>query len=178
LTFSRRKVLGLALAGSVATIARPALAALTDAGTRRLAFYNLHTGESVTATYWADGRYVAGQLHDIDRVLRDFRTGDVAQIDRNLLDLLHVLQRNLDSREPFHVISGYRSPRTNEKLRHEGGGVATNSLHTVGQAIDIRVPGRRLADVRRAAIALQSGGVGYYPKSDFVHVDTGRVRFW
>jgi uncharacterized protein YcbK (DUF882 family) len=127
----------------------------TNAGPRRLAFYNLHTGERVASTYWADGRYITDHLRDIDRVLRDFRTGDVTPIDRNLLDLLHVLQRDLDTREPFHVISGYRSPRTNEKLRHEGGGgVATNSLHTVGQAIDIRVPGRRLADVRRAAMAL------------------------
>ena len=175
---SRRNLLGMALAGSVATIAKPTWAALTDAGSRRLAFYNLHTGESVTATYWADGQYIPDQLRDVDRILRDFRTGDVAPIDPKLLDLLHVLKRDLHSDEPFHVVSGYRSPRTNEMLRHESGGVAANSLHTVGQAIDIRVPGRPLVDVRRAAMALQSGGVGYYPKSDFVHVDTGRVRFW
>jgi uncharacterized protein YcbK (DUF882 family) len=176
--FSRRNLLGLALAGSVTAIARPSLAALTESGPRRLAFYNLHTGESVNATYWAEGRYVAEQLRDIDRVLRDFRTGDVTPIDRNLLDLLHVLRRSMESREPFHVISGYRSPRTNEMLRHESGGVAANSLHTVGKAIDIRLPGRRLADLRRAALTLQLGGVGYYPKSDFVHVDSGRIRAW
>jgi uncharacterized protein YcbK (DUF882 family) len=175
---SRRNLLGLALAGSAATVARPALAALAIPGPRRLAFYNLHTGEHVLATYWADGRYIPDQLREIDRVLRDFRTGDVRPIDRSLLDLLHVLQRSLDTPEAFHVISGYRSPRTNEMLRHEGSGVAANSMHIVGKAIDIRVPGRRLVDVRRAALTLHSGGVGYYPKSDFVHVDTGRVRSW
>jgi uncharacterized protein YcbK (DUF882 family) len=175
---SRRNLLGLALAGSVSTIARPSLAALTQPGPRRLSFYNLHTGERLKATYWAEGRYIADQLRDIDRLLRDFRTGDVSPIDRGLLDLLHGLQKNLDSHEPFHVISGYRSPRTNEMLRHESGGIAVNSLHTVGRAIDIRLPGRRLADLRRAALTLKLGGVGYYPKSDFVHVDTGRVRAW
>jgi uncharacterized protein YcbK (DUF882 family) len=84
----------------------------------------------------------------------------------------------MDTQEPFHVISGYRSPRTNDMLRHESGGVASNSLHMAGKAIDVRIPGRRLADLRDAALALQSGGVGYYPKSDFVHVDTGRTRRW
>jgi uncharacterized protein YcbK (DUF882 family) len=175
---SRRNLLGLALAGSGTMFARPSLAALTESGPRKLAFLNLHTGEHLSATYWENGRYVADQLHDIDRVLRDFRTGDVLPMDRDLLDLLHRLQRTMDTNEPFHVISGYRSPRTNEMLRHESGGVAANSLHTVGKAIDIRIPGRRLTDVRNAALALGSGGVGYYPKSDFVHADTGRVRRW
>jgi uncharacterized protein YcbK (DUF882 family) len=179
MTLSRRALLGAVLAGTAAaSLTRPAFAALTAPGPRRLAFHNLHTGEHLAATYWADGGYIADELKGIDRVLRDFRTGDVAPIDRNLLDLLHTLQRNMDTREPFQVISGYRSPRTNDMLRHEGGGVASNSLHMVGQAIDIRIPGRRLADVRDAALALQSGGVGYYAKSDFVHVDTGRVRRW
>lgn len=175
---SRRALLGTILAGTAASLARPSLAALTESDPRRLAFYNLHTGERLNATYWAEGRYIADELQGIDRVLRDFRTGDVAPMDRNLLDLLHVLQRKMDTREPLHVISGYRSPRTNDMLRHEGGGVASNSLHMVGKAIDIRIPGRRLTDVRDAALALQSGGVGYYARSDFVHVDTGRVRRW
>jgi len=175
---SRRDIIGLALAGSAATLAKPALAALTESGARRLAFHNLHTGESLVATYWSDGRYVANELRNIDRVLRDFRSGEIKPMDPRLMDLLHVLQKSLDTREPFQVISGYRSPHTNEMLRHASDGVAANSLHTVGQAIDIRVPGRRLADVRSAAITLRQGGVGYYPKSDFVHVDTGRVRIW
>jgi len=175
---SRRSLIGLALAGSAATLTRPAFAALTESGVRRLAFHNLHTGESLVSTYWSGGRYVAEELHNIDRVLRDFRTGEMKPMDPRLMDLLHVLQKNLDTREPFQVISGYRSPGTNEMLRHASDGVAASSLHTVGQAIDIRVPGRGLSAVRRAAMALQQGGVGYYPKSDFVHVDTGRVRFW
>ena len=175
---SRRALIGAVLAGMAATRARPSSAALAESGPRRLAFYNLHTGERLTATYWAEGRYIAGELQGIDRVLRDFRTGDVAPIDRNLLDLLHVLRRKMDTREPFHVISGYRSPRTNDMLRHESGGVAANSLHMAGKAIDIRIPGRRLIDLRDAGLALQSGGVGYYPKDGFIHVDTGRVRTW
>jgi uncharacterized protein YcbK (DUF882 family) len=175
---SRRALLGTILSGAGACLTRPAFAALTEAGPRRLAFYNLHTGERLAATYWVEGRYIADELKGIDRVLRDFRTGDIAPIDRNLLDLLHVLQQKMDIREPFHVISGYRSPRTNDMLRHESGGVASNSLHMSGKAIDIRVPGRRLIQVRDQALALGAGGVGYYPKSDFVHVDTGRVRRW
>ena len=178
MTLSRRALLGTILAGTALSLGRPSFAALTESGPRRLAFYNLHTGERLSATYWAEGRYIADELKGIDHVLRDFRTGEIAAIDRNLLDLLHVLEGNMDTREPFHVISGYRSPRTNDMLRHEGGGVASNSLHMVGKAIDIRIPGRRLVDVRDAALALQSGGVGYYPKSDFVHVDTGRIRRW
>jgi uncharacterized protein YcbK (DUF882 family) len=175
---NRRRLLGLALAGSAATLTRPTFAALTNAAPRKLAFQNLHTGERLVATYWVEGHYISEELSAIDHILRDFRTGDVAQMDAKLLDLLHVLQGSLSTEEPFQVISGYRSPRTNDMLRHASDGVASNSLHTVGQAIDIRVPGRQLGDVRRAALALQLGGVGYYPKSDFVHVDTGRVRHW
>jgi uncharacterized protein YcbK (DUF882 family) len=178
MTLSRRALLGTIVAGTAASLVRPSFAALTDAGPRRLALCNLHTGEQLTATYWAEGRYIADELKGIDQVLRDFRTGEVTPIDRNLLDLLHRLRRNMDTQEPLHVISGYRSPRTNDLLRHESGGVASNSLHMVGKAIDIRIPGRRLADLRDAALELQSGGVGYYPKSNFVHVDTGRVRRW
>jgi uncharacterized protein YcbK (DUF882 family) len=178
MNLSRRRLLGFVIAGSVASIAKPAFAALAAGAPRKLAFYNLHTGEAFTATYWAGGHYIADQLRSIDRVLRDFRTGDIAPIDPDSLDLLHLLQRKLESNQQFHVISGYRSPKTNDMLHRASDGVASNSLHTVGKAIDIRIPGRSLADVRREALALRSGGVGYYPKSDFVHVDVGRVRSW
>ena len=145
---------------------------------RSLAFYNTHTGERLKTTYWSDGDYVDESLHEINHILRDARNDQICEIDRRLLDLLHVLRSAVETREPFHVISGYRSPQSNAFLRSRSSGVAENSLHLVGKAIDIRVPGRRLADIRNAAITLKAGGVGYYPRSDFVHVDIGRVRFW
>ncbi|HQR50511.1 MAG TPA: DUF882 domain-containing protein [Methylophilaceae bacterium] len=145
---------------------------------RKLDFYNTHTDEQLSVVYWADGAYQPEGLTDIYRVLRDYRTGDVSPISSRLLDLLHTLSTSLDARQPFHVISGYRSPTTNAMLAEKSNGVAKHSLHMEGLAIDIRLPGRELADVRRAAIALGYGGVGYYPASDFVHVDVGRVRTW
>jgi len=174
----RRRMLALTAAGTVATLSGGARAALTTEGERRLAFYNLHTGEALTATYWLDGGYVAEEMRRIDRMLRDFRTGEAIGMDPKLMDLLYGVRRHLGANEPFHVVSGYRSLRTNAALRKASEGVAVHSLHTVGRAIDIRIPGKRLGDVRRAALALGKGGVGYYPKSDFVHLDTGRVRIW
>lgn len=149
-----------------------------DMPERALAFYNTHTGEQLKAVYWADGVYQPDGLADIYRVLRDHRTGDVHPMDSRLLDLLHRLSTTLDANQPFHVISGYRSPATNARLAANSDGVAKRSLHMQGLAIDIRLPGRELADLRRAALALQGGGVGYYPGSNFVHVDIGRVRSW
>jgi len=146
---------------------------------RGLAFFNIHSGESVSVAYCRDGALVPESLAKINRVLRDTRTNEVREIDVALLDLLVLLARDLPSREPFHVISGYRSRTTNEYLRtHGGGGVVANSLHLVGRAVDIRVPGVALKDLYRAAVSLRAGGVGIYPASDFVHVDIGRVRTW
>ena len=145
---------------------------------RSLKFYNLHTGESLKTTYWENGSYVPEELARINYILRDFRANEVKPIDPALLDLLVRAQRRLDTSEPFQVISGYRSPLTNAMLHANSEGVAVHSLHIDGKAIDICVPGRSLAQLRGAALAQQSGGVGYYPKSNFVHVDTGRVRFW
>ena len=145
---------------------------------RRLAFSNTHTGERLDVVYSEGGRYLEDALAAIDHLLRDHRTDEVRQIDRALLDVLASLRDRLDTAEPFHVISGYRSPATNAKLAAASGGVARNSLHLQGRAIDIRVPGRPLAQVRGAALAMAAGGVGYYRSSDFVHLDTGRVRSW
>jgi uncharacterized protein YcbK (DUF882 family) len=145
---------------------------------RRLAFSNTHTGERIDVVYQEGGRYLDDALAEIDHLLRDHRTGDVKPIDRALLDNLASLRGRLDTTEAFHVISGYRSPATNAKLAAASGGVARNSMHLQGRAIDIRVPGRSLELVRRAALAMNAGGVGYYPSSDFVHLDTGRVRRW
>jgi uncharacterized protein YcbK (DUF882 family) len=149
-----------------------------SAKARMLAFYNTHTGERLKAIFWAGGDYVEESLHEINHILRDPRNNQVCAIDRGLIDLLYVLRSVMDSREPFHVISGYRSPETNAFLRSRSSGVAENSLHLVGKAIDIRVPGRKLSDLRSAALSLKGGGVGYYPRSDFVHLDIGRLRFW
>jgi uncharacterized protein YcbK (DUF882 family) len=171
----RRRFLGLAVAA--AGLLTPVRGA-ADAGVRTLAFHNLHTGEFMRAAYWIDGRYVPDVLTGFDWLLRDYRTDEVHGIDRSLLDLLGELSTALDTRQPWQVISGYRSPATNAMLAATTGGVAAGSLHVQGMAIDVRVPGRSLAALRDAALSLRGGGVGYYPASNFVHVDVGRVRFW
>ena len=173
---SRRRILRLGVAGLAGLLAPVGRAAAADA--RMLALRSLHTGEFVRATYWAAGRYVRDGLIEIDRLLRDHRSDTVHPIDRRLLDVLGALRDRLETREPFEVISGYRSPATNAKLVATTSGVAPGSLHVAGMAIDIRVPGRPLRAVRDAAKTLRAGGVGYYPDSNFVHVDVGRVRYW
>lgn len=154
------------------------LARAAVAGARRLSLYSLNTSEQLSTVFWQDGRLVPDALAAIDYHLRDFRTGDVRRIDSGLLDLLHRLSSVMDYQEPIHVISGYRSPKTNAMLAKRSNRVAKNSYHLRGMAIDIRLPERGLAELRRAAQGLGRGGVGYYPKSDFVHVDTGPVRTW
>lgn len=173
----RRRLLRWGVAGACALAPLPAFGA-QSAAARALAFYNLHTGESLATTYWENGRYLPEALAEIDVVLRDFRTGEVQPIDPDLLDLLSSLRETIGSREAFAVISGYRSPKTNAALAAASGGVAKKSLHMQGMAIDVRLPGYELSRLRDAAIALQRGGVGFYPGSDFVHLDTGRVRHW
>jgi uncharacterized protein YcbK (DUF882 family) len=145
---------------------------------REISFYNIHTGEDMKAVYWESGNYVPQALSDINHILRDYRTGEVKKIDSDLLDLLFALRQKLQSTSPFHIISGYRSPETNSFLSMITGGIAKHSMHIQGKAIDIRIPGYELKTLHRAALELQRGGVGYYPSSDFVHVDVGRVRSW
>lgn len=174
----RRKLLLGGVAGICAISPLPALAAIPRREARTLSFLNLHTGERLTSTYWERGDYVAESVGAINHLLRDFRSGEVKPIDANLLDVLHSLQGVMESSEPFHVISGYRSPTTNNKLIAAGRGVAKRSLHMRGMAVDVRLPGRELGAVYRAAREMQAGGVGYYDKSNFVHIDTGRVRYW
>jgi uncharacterized protein YcbK (DUF882 family) len=150
-------------------------AALTE---RRLAFHNLHTGENLALPYRRNGRYLNDALVEINHILRDFRTDEVCPIDVDLLDLLHRLRTEVGSKAPFEVISGYRSPKTNAKLAAKSNGVAKKSLHMRGMAIDVRLPGCDLRHLRDAAKSLRLGGVGYYAKSGFIHVDVGRVRYW
>lgn len=178
----RRKFLklgaGLVMTGGLTVLgASPVRAAVTPTS-RSLAFQHLHTGEKLNLTYWANGTHIPGALEEINHLLRDFRTAESWPIDPRLLDLLHRLRQTLDTTEPFHIISGYRSPATNKKLAGKSSGVARRSLHMKGQAIDVRLPGRRLRAVHKAAVAQKSGGVGMYPKSNFVHLDVGRVRYW
>jgi len=160
--------LGPALAGSPA-------AAATEA--RTLAFHHTHTGERLEVVYYAHGGYLADALDRVDRLLRDFRTGERHPIDPRLLDTLCALGLACGG-GTFEIISGYRSPGTNAMLRRASTGVAEHSLHTVGHAIDVRLVGTPTARLRDAAMVLGRGGVGYYPGSDFVHLDIGRVRTW
>ncbi len=148
--------------------------------TRELSFYHTHTGKRLTVTYWADGNYVESALDEINVFLSDFRTGDVVEMDPELLDIIYEVRESLGSTGTYQVISAYRSPATNEMLRNRSAnsGVARTSQHTHGKAIDVRLEGVDSARLRDAAIALQRGGVGYYQGSDFVHMDTGRVRRW
>lgn len=186
---SRRNFLGFgAAAAATALVPAKAFAAggavKSAAGLapeRALSLFHTHTGERLTTAYCAAGEYLAHGLHSLNHLLRDFRVNKVRPIDPALLDLLFELQGTLETAQPFHVISGYRSPQTNTMLQERGGahsGVASRSLHMDGKAIDIRVPGVKLEHLRDAARSLKIGGVGYYPGSNFVHVDTGRVRYW
>lgn len=145
---------------------------------RHLAFDNLHTGEKLSLTYFEGGEYVNEALSEINNLLRDHRSGDIYSMDTSLIDLLHDLQNQLGTRKPVQIISGYRSPATNAKLQKNSRGVATKSLHMQGKAIDVRIEGIDSKIIRNTAIAMRQGGVGYYRKSNFVHIDTGRVRFW
>ncbi len=147
-------------------------------GIRQISFHNLHTGEKVKAVYWEKGRYISGALREIDNVLRDHRTGKRHAIDVRLLDMVQLLHRMLGAKKEFQVVSGYRSPETNRLLASQQHGVAKHSLHMQGKAIDIRLPEFSLSDVRKAALSMQVGGVGYYPGSNFIHLDSGQVRNW
>jgi uncharacterized protein YcbK (DUF882 family) len=175
-TANRRRFLQL---GMLLALPLPALAKRERiAEERRLAFHNLHTGEQADLAYWVQSEYVAESLAEINHVLRDHRTDQVAAIDTQLLDLLSRVAAALDTSRPFEVISGYRSPASNGMLVETSTGVAKHSLHMEGRAIDVRIPGIELASLRQTGLLLRGGGVGYYPASNFVHLDVGRVRSW
>lgn len=175
---SRRRFLQLGVVSATALFLPRAFADSPAGPERRLSLLNLHTGESLNATYWAEGRYQADELKAINHILRDHRTDDIHCIDKGLLDLLNCVHHGVNAKVPFQVISGYRSPATNSVLSQRSSGVARKSLHMQGKAIDLRLPGCPLSELRQAALDSRSGGVGYYPKSDFIHIDTGPVRHW
>lgn len=178
----RRRLLSLSrhlvVVGIGAPLVARAMPGIPD-GVRSLSLDHTHTHERIDLVYAVDGRYVDPALARMNHFLRDHYSGDVGLIDPRLLDLLYRLQANLGAQGCYQVISGYRSPATNERLRAKGGhGVARHSLHMEGRAIDVRMPGVPLQDLRDAALSLKLGGVGFYPRDQFVHVDTGRVRSW
>ena len=177
---SRRRFLSgsaslFAAAALAPAVIRPAHAAVEP---RRLSFYHTHTGEKLAVDYHDGSTCIPESLAEIDQFLRDFRSGEVHPIDPKLLDILHDLKKVTRSNGTFEVISGYRSPATNAGLRDKSRGVAKRSLHMQGKAIDIRLAGYDTLELHKASKALARGGVGYYRKSDFIHVDTGRVRYW
>ena len=145
---------------------------------RTLHLYETHSFENASVTYWTDGWYNPDALHRLSIFLRDWRTDEVTEMDPRLLDAMALIQERLGSDEPINVICGYRSPTTNAVLASQRGGVARNSYHVRGQAADIRLPHRTLGALRQTAQALEMGGVGFYPRSGFVHIDTGPVRSW
>ncbi len=145
---------------------------------RRAFLHNLHTGETLDAVYFEHGRYVPDALAQAMRVLRDWRNGEEHVMDPRLFDVLHAIHGKLDATVPFQIISGYRSPETNAMMHARSPGVASNSQHMQGKASDIRLQGVELGDLHKAALSLKAGGVGFYPVSDFVHVDVAAVRTW
>ncbi len=169
-----------ALLGLVLILATPLSQGTVTSGQRELSFYHTHTGKRLDVVYWQDGNYEQAALEQINRFLSDFRTGDIVEIDPELLDIIYDVRASLGSDGTYQVISAYRSPKTNEMLRggSASSGVAKKSQHLLGKAIDVRLEGVPTAELRDAAIRLQRGGVGYYKDSDFVHMDTGRVRRW
>lgn len=179
-TGRRRFLMGLGAAALIggAGLAFPAAPAFARGDPKRLSVLNLHTGERLSATFWTGEGYRPEALARLNVILRDWRTDEVTEIDPGLFDLLHAVARKLDSEEPFGIVSGYRSSATNALLASASSGVAKKSLHMRGMAVDLRLEGRKLAALRDTAWKLRQGGVGYYPKSDFVHLDTGRPRHW
>ena len=180
---NRRSVLrlaggGLVAAGAASLGISEAFATAPAQGARTLALLNTHTGDRFGAAYWEQGNYVPDAMAAIRHVMRDHRNNEVHDIDPRLLDQLSRLNGLVGAAAPYQILSGYRSPASNAMLHANSDGVATHSLHMDGKAIDIRLAGVDLPRLHDAALSMQSGGVGFYPASDFIHVDTGRVRRW
>jgi uncharacterized protein YcbK (DUF882 family) len=146
--------------------------------TRTLSFFHTHTKESLTVTFRRNGRFDEGAISQLNWFLRDWRVDKPAQMDPRLFDILWEVYRESGSSQPINIISAYRSPETNGALRRRSSGVAEHSQHMLGKAMDIRLPDVETGRLRAIAMKMQYGGVGYYPSSAFVHVDTGNVRAW
>lgn len=178
---SRRGILGVFAATAVvaAPVASNAFGILRGAGDiRRVRMYSGRTGESIDTVYWVDGKYIRDALNEINHFMRDWRTNQVIGIDPRTIDVAAASHRLLNTNEPYMMLSGYRSPKTNAMLRSRSRGVAKNSLHMVGQAADLRLKSRSVGQMYKAAVSCNGGGVGRYSRSDFVHMDCGPVRHW
>ncbi|UJF23403.1 DUF882 domain-containing protein [Shewanella sp. OMA3-2] len=174
----RQILLGLGGTALATMLPKTAHASRSTKGIKDLSFYNRHTGERGEGHFWVDGKYQSDTLEVFSQVLRDHRQNVAAPMDKRLFEYLYQLQDVLDNKDEIHVISGYRSPKTNEMLAAKSNGVAKKSFHMKGMAMDIAIPGVNLKNLRDAAISLKLGGVGYYPSSGFIHVDCGPVRRW
>ena len=174
---ARRRFLARS-SGLIAAAALPSWARANAAAGRTLEFFHTHTRERLGLVYAVGDQFVPDSLGRLNRFLRDHYSGEIGHMDPLLFEQLHRVRELLGASMPYEVISGYRCPETNGRLRAKGGGVARKSLHMEGRAIDVRLPGVPLAELRDAALSLQAGGVGFYPDSQFVHLDTGRVRSW
>lgn len=176
---NRRDAIKMLSGASVSGLLLPANQVFA-ASEKQLSFYHTHTQRKLDITYAREGHYINAALTDINKFLSDFRTHDIAAIDTVLLDLIHDIRELLGSHGRYEVISAYRSPKTNEMLRTRSSdsGVAKNSQHVLGKAIDVRLDDVKLSELRDAAITMRRGGVGYYKDSNFVHIDTGSVRRW
>lgn len=176
----RRFIKGLAY-GSLLAMGTPKIAEAAFSGFtnhKTLSLEHNHTGENLNLTYYEHGRYVYGALEEISYFLRDYHNDAIHSVDPALLDQLYDVKLLLGTNKPFHIVSAYRSPETNASLRRHSRGVARQSLHMEGRAVDIRMEGISAKTIRSAALMLQRGGVGYYPSSNFVHLDTGDIRTW
>ncbi|MCB1721320.1 MAG: DUF882 domain-containing protein [Alphaproteobacteria bacterium] len=179
-SIDRREILKLGLAGVLATVVPLGFGSDAQAarGTWRVGFRHAHTGESFNGVYRVGDKYLPEAFERLNYVLRDFRTGEVFPMDPRVIDIISLVQKKSNQREPLEILSGYRSPKTNASLRRVSTGVAKNSFHMYGQAIDLHIKGYKTRNLRKIAMDLRAGGVGYYPKSDFIHVDTGTIRSW
>ena len=173
----RRMLIASGLAGSAALLSRSLLGAPSSAA-KHIALTNLHTGEKLTVEYSRDDAYVPDALSRLEVLLRDFRNGERHAIDPKLLDYLVDVAAQIGVEPAFSVISGYRSPETNEQLHERSSGVSQHSLHMQGRAIDVRMSGVDCTDLAAHAEEVQRGGVGFYRASNFVHLDTGAFRTW
>ena len=145
---------------------------------RKLNMYSGRTGERLNSVYWIDGEYIPEALKEVNRFMRDWRLDSATSIDTRTIDILAASHRMLDTETPYLLLSGYRSPKTNAMLRSRSRSVARNSLHMKGQAADIRISGRSVSQISRAAISCSAGGVGKYSRANFVHMDCGPIRVW
>ena len=145
---------------------------------RRLAMYSGRTGETINMIYWVEGKYIKDALKEINHFMRDWRTDTSIKIDTRTIDIMAAAHGLMDVREPYTMLSGYRSPKTNAMPRSRSRGVAKNSLHMKGQAADLRLKTRSVNQMFKAAVACNGGGVGKYSGSNFVHMDCGVIRTW